>query len=87
VLKGNTLIVLGEDSGKLSFTKTYFVAEKEDLFYYIIACNKLMQPAENWRVTIHSESSNLKLDEVPEFDFHHSLELAELRTLIAAHVT
>ncbi len=85
ILKGNTLIVLGENGGKLTFTKTWIVPEKEDLHYYMFACDKLLQPAENYSVVITDEAVGLKLEEVPEFRFHHHLVLAPLSTLIARH--
>ena len=85
VLDGKNLIVLGEDSGKLSFSKTYYVPQKEDLHYYIIACHRLMQPTENWSVTIDGQTNHLKLEEVSNVKFHHTLLLDELRTLIARH--
>jgi hypothetical protein len=85
ILQGKNLVILGESSGKLTFSKTYFVPEKEDLHYYIIACNKMIQPAENWRVTINDEQVDFKLNEVPDVKFQHNMNLADMRTLIAQH--
>ena len=85
ILQGKNLVILGESFCKMTFSKTYFVPEKEDLHYYIIACNKMMQPVENWSVTINDEPISFKLDEVPNVKFQQNIELADMRTLIAQH--
>ncbi len=85
LVTGDSLIILGESGGHMTFTKTYFVSDSKDLHYYILACNKLMQPVENWAVTVDNEPNDFMVNELPDFTFDQTLPLAELRTLIARH--
>ncbi len=84
-ITGNTLIVLGECDGKLTFSRNFTIHDQGDLMYYSIACSRLLHPREIWHVTIRNESPEFELPQIPHFRFHHHLELPELPTLITQH--
>jgi hypothetical protein len=82
----NTLFVIGETSGKLTFSKNFYIREQADLSYYVIACSKMISPTENWLVTMKEGAYTLEnIAADPNIRIHHRLELPELHTLIARH--
>jgi len=84
---GNTLIIIGETSGKLTFSKNFFIQDKGDLAYYMIACRNMLRPKENWLLTMADEHSLFEMPQEPYFKMHDQLTLPELHILIAEHRT
>jgi hypothetical protein len=82
---GNTLIVLGECDGKLTFSRSFFVHDEGDVAYYALACSRMLKPKEHWLLTILNESTLFELPRDSYFTIHHQIELPELHTLIARH--
>jgi hypothetical protein len=82
---GNTLILLGESSGKLCFSKTFYIQDQTDLLYYAMACSRMLRVKENWHITLINEVSLFEMPKAPHFTIHHHLELPPLHALIASH--
>jgi hypothetical protein len=82
----NTLFVIGQTAGKLTFSKNFYIREQADLSYYAIACSKMLRPTENWLVTMKEGDFTLAdMMTDPNIRIHHRLELPELHTLIARY--
>ncbi len=70
-LMGDILVLLGEKNKKLIFSKNFSIKDQADLFYYSIACSRMLKAGEHWFVTIQDEEikfdmpgdSILKIDE------------------------
>lgn len=82
---GNTLLIIGETAGKLTFSRSFFVQDQSDIAYYALACSRMLKPTEHWLLTIKDERSSLAFPKDEYFNLHHQLELPELHTLIARH--
>jgi hypothetical protein len=81
----NTLLVVGQTSGKLSFTKTFQIHDKSDLAYFANACFRMLQPDEKWWLTIKDETRLFDIHSTPHLKVDHQLELPALHHLIARH--
>jgi hypothetical protein len=81
----NTLIVIGQTAGKLTFTKSFNIRDKGDLSYYAIACTRMLKPKEKWLLTIMEENRLFDFHVTPPFTIEHQLELPALHHLIAMH--
>jgi len=84
-VSGNTLVVIGESAGKLTFSKNFHIQEPGDLAYYAIACSRLLKPKENWIVMVGDESPMVDMPKFPRIEIHRQLRLPALHTLIASH--
>jgi len=84
-LSGNTLLVLGETAGKLTFSKNFYIQDQSDLAYYAVACSRLLKLKENWLVVIGDEAPPFDMPRVPDFAIDRQLKLPALHTLIASH--
>ena len=85
LVTGNTLVLIGETAGKLTFSRCFFVQDQSDIAYYALACSRMLQPAEHWLLTIKDERPSLEFPQIEYFNLHHQVELPELHTLIARH--
>jgi hypothetical protein len=81
----NTLIILGENIGKLSFSRSFLIQDEGDLAYYAIACSRMLKPKETWLLTLKEDVALYDMTGLPYFTFHHQRELPDLHTLIARH--
>ncbi len=61
-LLSDTLILLAEKNNKLIFSKNFQIREQGDLYYYSIACSRMLKTDENWAVTLED---HLGLFELP----------------------
>lgn len=82
---GNSLIIIGETSGKMTFSKSFYVQDQGDVAYYAIACARMLKPSENWLLTIKDEEVSYGMPGETYFRIHQRLELPDLHTLIATH--
>jgi len=82
---GNTLIVLGETGGKLTFSKTFYIQDQSDLAYYAVACNRLLKPKDNWLLQVGEETPSFEMPRLPHFAVDRRLKLPALHSLIASH--
>lgn len=82
---GNTLLIIGQTDGKLSFSKCFYIHEQSDLTYFAIACIRLLKPQENWLLTLKDESRAFELAGNTHLKFDQQLELPALHHLIARH--
>lgn len=82
---GNTLIVLGETGGKLTFSKIFYIQDQSDLAYYAVACNRLLKPKDNWLVQVGDEPLTFEMPRLSHFAVDRRLNLPSLHSLIASH--
>lgn len=82
---GNSLIIIGESKGKLTFSKSFYIQAQGDVAYYSLACARMLRPQENWLLTIQGEEVPFDMPGDPYFMLHHRLELPDLPTLIATY--
>lgn len=82
---GNSLIIIGETGGKLTFSKSFYIRDHGDVAYYSIACARMLKPKENWLLTLKDEEVSFDMPGETYFKLHHRLELPDLHTLIATH--
>ena len=82
---GNTLIVLGETGGKLTFSKTFYIQDQSDLAYYAVACNRLLKPKDNWLLQVGEEAPSFEMPRLPHFAVDRRLKLPAVHSLIARH--
>lgn len=59
-LMRDTLILLAEKNNKLIFSKNFLIKEQGDLYYYSIACSRMLRTDENWSVELKDESGSLE---------------------------
>ncbi len=71
----NTLIVLASEKGKLTFSKNFPIKDEADLFYYAMACSRMLKSREQWLITIENEDNELEMprDSILRIDQHLSL--------------
>lgn len=71
----NTLIVLTSEQGKLIFSKNFNIRDKADLFYYAMACSRMMKSTEQWLITIENEENAFEMpgDSILKMDQHLSI--------------
>ncbi|MDZ4748046.1 MAG: DUF3822 family protein [Saprospiraceae bacterium] len=84
-ITGNSLIIIGETGGKLTFSKSLYIQDHGDVAYYAIACARMLMPKENWLLTIEGEEVSFDMPGETYFRLHHRLELPDLHTLVATH--
>jgi hypothetical protein len=84
-LSGNTLLVLGEKAGKLTFSKSFYIQDHSDLAYYAVACSRLLKMKNNWLVLVGDENPLFDMPRIPHFAIDHQLKLPALPALIASH--
>lgn len=54
-LMRDTLILLAEKNNKLIFSKNFLIKQQGDLYYYSIACSRMLRTNENWLVELENE--------------------------------
>ncbi len=84
-LLGKTLLILGASGDQLTFTRACYAPEKEDLRYYCIAYDRLIQPVESMQVTVADLPVGYKLDALSGVRVKSSISLPEIQTLIAGY--
>lgn len=82
---GNSLIIIGEAGGKMTFSKSFYIQDQGDVAYYSIACARMLKPTENWWLTIKDEEGTYEMPGETYFRIHQHLALPDLPTLIATH--
>ena len=61
IVLDDILILLSELNSKLIFSKNFSIRDKADLFYYAIACSRMIKANEHWLVTIEDETSKFEM--------------------------
>ena len=84
-LLGDTLLVLAGLGDKLTLTRACYAPQKEDLRYYCIAYDKLMQPIECMQVTVVDLPVEFRLESLPGVRVSGTISLPEIQTLIAGY--
>jgi hypothetical protein len=84
-LSGNTLLVLGEVAGKLTFSKSFYIQDQSDMAYYTVACSRLLRLKTNCLIVVGDESPLFDMPRVPYFAIDRQLKLPKVHTLIADH--
>lgn len=84
-LSGNTLLVLGETAGMLTFSKNFYIQDQSDLAYFAVACSRLLKMKNNWLVLVGDETPLFDMPQVPHFTIDRQLKLPTLHALIASH--
>lgn len=77
----NILIVLASKNGKLTFSKNFDIRNEADLFYYAIACSRMLKSDVQWLISIENEESSydmpgesiLKIDQRLSFPSFHAM--------------
>jgi len=75
------LIVLATRNGKLIFSKNFNIRTEADLFYYAIACSRMLKSESHWMISIENEETSydmpgesiLKIDQRISFPSLHVL--------------
>ena len=75
------LIVFASKNGKLVFTKNFNIRDEADLFYYSIACSRMLKSDVQWMISVENEDSSyempgesiLKIDQRLSFPSIHSM--------------
>ncbi len=80
---GNHLMVLREENGRLIFSRIYPVTDQGDLFYYTLACHRLLCPLECWHITVKGDAVPFEMPHTPYITLDHHLELSPLALLVA----
>src|SRR4030095_11307196 len=57
----NLLVLTGQEQNKLVFSKIVTLQDQADLFYYMIACSRLLKADEHWVVNIRNEEAAFDL--------------------------
>lgn len=71
----DTLVMLAEKNKKLIFSKNFLITQQSDLYYYSIACSRMLKAEENWLVDIDGENKKFDLpgDSILKIQNHISL--------------
>ncbi|MEP6647901.1 MAG: DUF3822 family protein [Saprospiraceae bacterium] len=51
-IQDDSLIVLGEKNEELIYSKTFLIRDQADLFYYTIACSRMLKSQQHWLVIL-----------------------------------
>ncbi len=60
-ITNDILLILGERNNKLIFSKTFPIKDQADLFYYSIACSRMLKAKEQWLITIGGEEMKYEM--------------------------
>jgi hypothetical protein len=81
----NILVVLASKNGKLIFSKNVRISDEADLFYYTIACGRMLKSTLHWLVSIENEDFSYEMpgESILKIDQH--LMLPALHILMAQY--
>ena len=77
------LVVMASKNGKLVFSKNFTVRDEADLFYYTIACSRMLKSDAHWLVTIQGEDFSFEMPGESILKIDQRLSLPSLHDLIA----
>ncbi|MEP6795634.1 MAG: DUF3822 family protein [Saprospiraceae bacterium] len=84
-LMGDMLILMAEKNTKLIFSKTFLIKEQGDLYYYSIACNRMLRTDENWSVELKDEPGTFELPGDSILKIEKRLSLPSLPVLMSQY--
>lgn len=81
----NMLVVLASRNGKLIFSKNFSIKDEADLFYYTIACSRMLKSSSHWLISIENEDFSYEMpgESILKIDQH--LMLPALHILMAQY--
>lgn len=85
LMMDDSMVILGEKEGKLSFARNFRIYGPGDLLYFALACSRMLHADEHWHVALSGEKVRFEMPYTSFFSFHHHLELPGLQHLIAHH--
>ncbi|HZV71797.1 MAG TPA: DUF3822 family protein [Saprospiraceae bacterium] len=84
-LTGDLLIILAEKNNKLIFSKNFEIKEIGDLYYYSIACSRMLNASENWLVMIEEEEEKYEMPGDSILKIEKRLRLPSLDVLMVQY--
>ncbi len=81
----DTLIVLAAQNNKLIFSKNFKVRHEADLFYYSIACSRMLRSEAHWHISIENEESPYEMPGESILKMNQILSLPTLHVLMAQY--
>lgn len=81
----DTLIVLGADKGKLVFSKNFNITGEADLFYFSIACSRMLKSKDHWLVSIEHEQTAMDMPGDAILKIDHHITLPSLHLMMAQY--
>ena len=84
-IAGDLLIMLAEKNNKLIFSKNFIIKEKGDLYYYSIACSRMLKATENWLVMSENEVEKYEMPGDSILKIEKRLQLPSLDILMVQY--
>jgi Protein of unknown function (DUF3822) len=84
-LMRDTLILLAEKNNKLIFSKNFLIKEQGDLYYYSIACSRMLKANENWVVEVQDEHGTFEWPGDSILKIEKRLSLPSLHVLMSQY--
>ncbi|MGB4847632.1 MAG: DUF3822 family protein [Saprospiraceae bacterium] len=82
-LMRDTLILLAEKNNKLIFSKNFLIKAQGDLYYYSIACSRMLKTNENWFVELKDEPGTFEWPGDSILKIEKQLSLPSLHVLMS----
>lgn len=77
------LVVMASKNGKLVFSKNFTIRNESDLFYFTIACSRMLNSEKHWLATIQGEDFSFEMPGESILKIDQRLSLPSLHDLIA----
>ena len=81
----NLLMVISSTEGKISFLRSFRVQTQSDLYYFMIACGRMLQSKSHWLITIEDDPAKFEMPGSSFLKIDNQVSLPNIHTLAAQY--